>query len=324
MLPLVSIIIPVYNAEKYIAAAISSALDQTWENKEIIVVDDGSTDKSLSIARGFESDIVKVFSQTNRGASAARNKGVSKANGDFVQFLDADDLLMPDKIESQLSGLKESRDKLSICLNIYFEDDSELKSLRPNSYDLDFYKANKDPFEFLMRLYGAENNKGGMITVHAWLTPLELIKKAGDWNEILTTNDDGEFFCRVVLASGGIIFQPDTYCYYRKFTKGNSLSAQKNLSAYHSQFLSLQLIEQHLWRYKPDVRINNAIKRLLIELLIVVYPGHPKIAASIEKRVIELGGIYHFPVIGGPVIELIKKWFGWKLARHLQYYNPFR
>src|SRR3954463_5077031 len=103
--PLVSIIIPVYNAEKYIAETINSAADQTWSNKEIIIIDDGSTDGSLAIAKRFANDQIKVFSQANKGASAARNRGLLEAKGKYVQFLDGDDLLMPNKIALQLEHI---------------------------------------------------------------------------------------------------------------------------------------------------------------------------------------------------------------------------
>ena len=105
MKPLVSILIPAYNAEQWLAETLQSALAQTWQNKEIIVVNDGSTDCSASVARQFESCGVKVISQENKGASAARNRAFQEAKGDFIQYLDADDLLAPDKIERQVQLL---------------------------------------------------------------------------------------------------------------------------------------------------------------------------------------------------------------------------
>ena len=99
---LVSILIPSYNAEEWIEETIQSALSQTWPRKEIIIVDDGSTDNSLRIAKEYESNSVKVISQENSGAAVARNKALEYAQGDYIQWLDADDLLAPDKIEKQL------------------------------------------------------------------------------------------------------------------------------------------------------------------------------------------------------------------------------
>src|SRR5262249_13271987 len=100
--PLVSILIPAFNAQEWIADTIRSALAQTWPKKEIIVVDDGSRDQTLSIAKQFVSKEVSVVAKGNEGAAATRNKAYSLSQGDYIQWLDADDLLAPDKIERQL------------------------------------------------------------------------------------------------------------------------------------------------------------------------------------------------------------------------------
>lgn len=97
----VSIIIPVYNGEKYIAEAIQSALDQDYQNKEIIVVNDGSLDKTEEICRRFFSKIT-YFYQENKGLGASRNRGVLLATGDYFAFLDCDDLWSPSKIKIQM------------------------------------------------------------------------------------------------------------------------------------------------------------------------------------------------------------------------------
>src|SRR5258708_8154242 len=105
MRPLVSILIPAFNAEDWISDTIKSALDQTWPVKEIIVVDDGSRDQTPAIAQSFASEGVLVVSQPNQGAAAARNKAFSLCNGDYIQWLDADDLLAPDKVAKQVEAL---------------------------------------------------------------------------------------------------------------------------------------------------------------------------------------------------------------------------
>ena len=93
--PLVSILIPAYNAAPWIRQAIESALAQSWPRTEIIVVDDGSTDGTREQAAGFVRHGVQVLQQDNKGAAAARNRAMAAAEGDFLQFLDADDLLGP-------------------------------------------------------------------------------------------------------------------------------------------------------------------------------------------------------------------------------------
>ena len=111
MTPLVSILIPAYNAERWIADTIQSALAQTWPRKEIIIVDDGSRDQTLAVARQFASGNVLVVTQRNQGASAARNKAFEICQGDYIQWLDADDLLSPDKIANQMAAADSCQDK---------------------------------------------------------------------------------------------------------------------------------------------------------------------------------------------------------------------
>src|SRR5262249_14724383 len=104
MTPLVSILIPAFNASEWIAGTIRSALAQTWPRKEIIIVDDGSTDATLSIARGFDARDVLIVTQPNQGAWVARNAALAVSQGDVIQWLDADDLLTPDKISKQMDA----------------------------------------------------------------------------------------------------------------------------------------------------------------------------------------------------------------------------
>lgn len=104
---LVSILIPCFNAERWVGQAIQSALDQTWPHKEIVVVDDGSTDGSLKVIKSF-GDRIRLEATPNRGGNAARNRLLEMAKGDWLQYLDADDYLLPKKIEKQLECLRHS------------------------------------------------------------------------------------------------------------------------------------------------------------------------------------------------------------------------
>ena len=101
MKPLVSILIAAYNAQEWIGYTLQSAVAQTWSRKEIIVVDDGSTDETGDIARQFVPQGVRVIARPNGGLSSALNLAYKHSQGDYIQFLDADDLLAPDKIERQ-------------------------------------------------------------------------------------------------------------------------------------------------------------------------------------------------------------------------------
>jgi len=107
---LVSVIIPVYNGERYLAEAIESVSAQTYRPIEIIVVDDGSTDNSADVAKSFTNFQVRYCYQTNSGQGAARNRGVDLARGSFLAFLDADDVWLADKLTSQMMAFENNPD----------------------------------------------------------------------------------------------------------------------------------------------------------------------------------------------------------------------
>jgi glycosyltransferase involved in cell wall biosynthesis len=140
--PLISIIIPCYNSEKYISEAIESALNQTYPNIEVIVIDDGSTDKSVEEIQKYGDKIIWETG-VNRGAPAARNRGLKKSNGEFVLFLDADDMLFPDALMGEFQEI----DGVDVVYGneYYFEGtlvDSIIKIRKPYIYYNDSVLAN--------------------------------------------------------------------------------------------------------------------------------------------------------------------------------------
>src|SRR5215469_1802591 len=114
MKPLVSILIPAYNSEEWIGETLQSAVAQTWPSKEIIVLNDGSTDGTAEVARRYVSKGVRVVTTENRGLSAAVNQAYRVSEGDYIQELDSDDILTPDKIELQLSALRKGDSKRTL------------------------------------------------------------------------------------------------------------------------------------------------------------------------------------------------------------------
>ncbi|WP_069789917.1 glycosyltransferase family 2 protein [Cyanobacterium sp. IPPAS B-1200] len=109
-MPLISVIIPVYNGEKTIQETIKSVLQQTFTDFELIIINDGSTDNTLEKIAQIEDDRVKVLSFANQGVSAARNLGIANSQGDYLAFLDTDDLWTEDKLELQLKALQENKE----------------------------------------------------------------------------------------------------------------------------------------------------------------------------------------------------------------------
>ena len=139
---LVSVIIPCYNAERFVGEAIESALDQTYPHKEIIVIDDGSTDRSMEVIRSFASRI-RWESGPSRGGCAARNRGLALARGELIQFLDADDLLYPEKLNKQVKHMEILGDRyISFC------DGSRKRP--PNIYERLDWQSGIDPVVFVV------------------------------------------------------------------------------------------------------------------------------------------------------------------------------
>ena len=114
---LVSIIVPVYNAQDYVGKCIASILAQSYTNIELILVNDGSTDKSEDVCRKYArlDERIKIFSQSNGGVSNARNKGLDKASGEYIMFVDADDYIESNMVEVMYKAIKEENVSMSIA-----------------------------------------------------------------------------------------------------------------------------------------------------------------------------------------------------------------
>lgn len=304
--PLVSILIPAYNSAMWIEETINSALAQTWPNKEIIIVDDGSMDDTLAIARGFEKEGVKVFSQENAGAGAARNKAFQESKGDYIQYLDADDLLAPDKIALQLNCLLASHQKFHVSSSAWgmFFEDSRNSIFKPSKLWHDY----DDPVKWLVTAW----NKSVFMIIHAWLTPRFIIEKAGTWNEELSLHDDGEFFSRVVLASSGVIFCKDALSYYRKGLS-NSLSQQRTLKAENSRLRVYELYESHLLGIKNTPETRGACADNYQKFIYRVYPRFSFLLEKAEAHLNRLGGS-KLKLKKSKFFNLLVTIFGWKRA----------
>jgi glycosyltransferase involved in cell wall biosynthesis len=107
-MPKISVVIPVYNSEGSVAETLASVIAQTYRDLEIIIVDDGSTDKSIEICQQFKDERIKIVHQQNRGLAGARNTGIRHAQGEFIAFVDSDDLWLPEKLEKHLHHLQNS------------------------------------------------------------------------------------------------------------------------------------------------------------------------------------------------------------------------
>lgn len=305
---LVSIVIPCFNSAPWLAETLESALAQTWPQLDIVVIDDGSRDGSRDIARRYESRGVRVATQPNSGASAARNHGIRLARGDLIQFLDADDLLSPDKIAAQVDLLsRHPAGSIASCRWGRFTTDPAQTQFVDYSVFQDF-----TPLDYLL----AHTGSAAMMHPGAWLVPRTIVDRAGPWDESLSLNDDGEYFARAVLSSGGIRFSAQGASLYRSNLVG-SLSQQRSRRALDSVFASVTLIAGHLRRVEDSQRVTRALADYWQRLVYELYPDAPDLVRRASAEVRALGGSTLRPAMGAREL-LAGRFLGWRLARRLQ------
>lgn len=244
----VSIVIPCYNKRSYVAQAIESALAQS-HSCEVIVVDDGSTDGSIEEIKHFDGRI-RWVSGPNRGGSAARNIGLAMANGDWIQFLDADDILPTEKIAAQLAQMEGApMGAMAFCPWTHFHDSGKIDSLDARYY----WHSYETGAELLAVMW----HQGGFFPPHAWLTPRSLIESVGHWDESLTSDDDGEFFGRILVSASEMRFCDDTQVFYRHPPEG-SVSRDKSLKSANSAWQSFESVSTSLLAARNDTLARKA------------------------------------------------------------------
>ena len=290
MKPLVSILIPAYNAEAYISDTLRSAIAQTWERKEIIVVDDGSTDRTLALARQFESNQLKVVAQENQGAAATRNNAFSMSQGDYVQWLDADDLLAPDKTATQMETAQRCESRRTLISGAWarFLHRPHRAEFRPSGL-----WQNLQPAEWLMR----KLEQNTYMQTATWLVSRELAEAAGRWDTRLLGDDDGEFFTRVLLASDGTRFVRESKVYYRESGAGSLSYVGHSNRKLEAQWLSMQLTIGYLRSLVDHERARAACVTYIQNWMGLFYPERLDIFRQAEELAKRLGGELKVPTL---------------------------
>jgi glycosyltransferase involved in cell wall biosynthesis len=203
---LVSVIIPCFNCERWIGEAVESCLNQTYPNLEIIVVDDGSTDRSLEILNAFVPRIT-LETGSNRGGNVARNRGFALSTGEYIQYLDGDDYLEPDKIARQVRFLKE------MGADVVYGDWRYRTHLSDGS----------SSYLSEIRISGYQEDVVASLLSNWWvflgaiLYSRQVVDQVSGWDETLRAAQDQDFLRSVALSGAKISYQPGCYSIYRRY-----------------------------------------------------------------------------------------------------------
>lgn len=307
--PKVSVLIPCYNAAPYVGQTLASVAAQTWPNIEIVVVDDGSTDDSGRILEAFEHPSLTVVRQDNRGQTAALNTALRHATGEFVQYLDADDLIDPDKIALQMARLEDR--PLSVATSRWgrFYGDPEATRFEPETA----VQRDLAPLDWLVE---SRREGLGMMFPALWLIPMAVVRAAGPWDEALTLNNDAEYFTRILLAADEVLFCGEARCRYRSGLAG-SLSGRKSLAHWRSQVSVLDLCEGYVRAREDSERVRRGFALSWQHLAHASYPYASDIAELALRRAERLHAVKIRPG-GGVAFRILSRAIGWRSARRLQ------
>ena len=241
----ISVIVPVFNGELTIQETINSILNQTFKNIEVIISDDGSTDSTLEIVSNISDSRIKILSYPNAGVSASRNRGIFQAKGEYISFMDADDLWTPDKLELQWQALQDNpQAAVAYSWTDYIGESSQfLKSGRR-------IKANGDVFGRLLVTNFLENGSNPLISKEA-------LEKIGGFDESLSASEDFDLWLKLSANYEFVCVEKPQILYRSSI---NSLSSNlKNMEA-----TSLKVIER-AFSYPKAYQFQHLKKQTISE-----------------------------------------------------------
>ncbi|MDF9798360.1 glycosyltransferase involved in cell wall biosynthesis [Catalinimonas alkaloidigena] len=316
--PLVSVCIPAYNVENYVEEALKSVLEQTYSNIEVLVVNDGSIDKTKSILDSYNDSRLKVFHCLNRGAAASRNYALNQSKGKLIKFFDADDIMSQNMIEKQVEVLQgKNRCIASAEWGRFYDDKLETFKLNPervwkNMHSTDWVvNSLKEGFN--------------MMQPGIFLIPKRIIDQMGGWNEKLSLIDDFEYMLRILLNAEEIHFTSGARLFYRSGIS-ESLSRQKSRKAMESAYLSTELGCQYILEKEDSQRTRKVCANIWQQRVFEFYPAFKDLVMKAEKHITNLDN----PTVSlpaGPGLSLLSKLIGWKAAKtihHFYYQKGFR
>lgn len=300
---LVSILIPLYNAEQYIEETITRALQQTYSNIELVIVDDHSTDNSLKIAQKYASEIVHIYSNPKKGGNSARNYAFEKCQGEYIKFMDADDYCTHNMIEKQMERILEDGDENTLVFSpvkMLYPDGHLL--LPPREIDKDYIPG----IELLIDIWRGK----GWNCPHCHLMHRNLFLRSGKWDERIIKNQDGEFFARVANIADKALSVPEEYAIWRQ--TGTGVSTSKNIGAFTSMIKSYDIISKLIVNYNNSIEYKQICAKYIGGF---VYENYPRIS-SIMPMVYAILKDIKQPLIlpNRKILRFLRIIMGWELA----------
>lgn len=299
---LVSVIMPCHNAEKFIASAIGSVLSQSYSNIELVIVNDGSTDRSKKVIESFNDPRIIYLEQGNKGQDAALNAGFTESKGWYIKYMDADDVISERMIELQVKQLE--KQPKAVAYSEWYRFFGENPVLEDEGNQM-WYWQDMNPIDFL-----TVDQDGPMLQCGIMMMSRELVQQTGGWDERLILYNDTEFYTRIILASEGIVFTQGAKLFYRSGTS-TSLSVQQSRKYYESTFLATRLIEQHMLPMEDSPRVRRLLANIYFRRRYEMYPRFSDLAAAHIRKIKEYGPP-DLKVRGGRLHNLITKFFGWR------------
>lgn len=259
---LVSVIVPVYNVEKYLDRCIESIINQTYKNLEIILVDDGSPDNCPKMCDNWakKDKRIKVIHKENGGLSDARNIGINNATGDYIAFVDSDDFIDKEMYEKLLQNLIRTNSDISICSMIYYYENDQIKELKNNDTSFFIYDD--------IKKYDNLFNENFLNFVVVWnkIYKKEIFKKLRFPKGKI--NEDTFLAHKILNLSNKIVYSKEKLYYYVQ--REESIMHQQfnikkldELEAYKNQMLFFQQEEFHNTKY-PKISLERYIDKILV------------------------------------------------------------
>jgi len=269
---LVSVLIPCFNAERWVAKAIESALAQTWADKEVIVVDDGSTDGSLEVIRGF-GNAIRCETGPNRGGNVARNRLLDLARGEWLQYLDADDCLLPDKVLSQMTCFEANPDVDVLYGPVIMEHWSPSASRR----EVLLIPEPHDPWILLARWYLPQTG--------AALWRKQAIVDVGGWKPDQPCCQEHELYVRLLMAGKRFRYCEQTGAVYRQW--GDDTTCKRNVPEVHRRRLDIERQVEEVLRSRNELTAERlrAINQARFETARIAWQYDAAFATEIMRQV---------------------------------------